>query len=246
MKLCLITCFCGRAEKVERILKFYLDQTIITPSTLLLYNNSPFEMRLDDIPTLAHKSIILVNNSKDLQTKKEYESTGAIFRDAMTFVPPDTDIVSFMDSDDIFLPYHAEQGVEGMKQAIHQGKVSFKPYYSWFIYGDKIEKSHNNLEPSIFVDYQYIMEKGFSYTSASYHDGWLLDAKGSMIEDRKAESTLIYDWSKDHGTYKISGSGDDGPINLKKHREYETDYGDGILTPASDVIVNKCYNLVQL
>lgn len=232
---------------MERILRFYLDQTITTPSTLLLYNNSPFPMRLDDIPTPPHKTIILVNQPKDLETYDEYESTGAIFRDALTFVPEDTDVVTFFDSDDIFLPTHAEEGLKGMERAHNVSRVAYKPHFSWFAYGQGIQRAHNNLEPSIFIDYQYVKDHGFTYTSASYHDGWLLPLKTDqlMLEDKNGESTLIYDWSEGHNTYKISGAGDDGPNNLRKHREWENDFGDGILTPAQDYIVEKCYNLVK-
>lgn len=231
MNICFVTCFYGRAEKVERIIRFYLEQDYIGHSTLLLFNNSPLEQTLGDIKMKPHKNIILVNNFLDMQTGKEYTSTGAIFRDAMEFVPLSTDVVNFMDSDDVFLPHHASKGAEGMEESHKCGGIAYKSFYSYFAYGDSVTLEHNNLEPSIFVDYQFVKQKGFNYTSSSYHDGWLIDAKEKMLEVVETTPSLIYDWGKDHNSFKISGSGDDGPTNLKNHRNFETDFGNGILEP---------------
>lgn len=242
----LITCFYGRSEKVERILGFYLSQDYLGDSVLLLYNNGPNEQKLDDFHIPPHKRIILINNHLNLETGREYDNVGDIFRDAVSLAPVGTTILSWFDSDDIFLPTHLSQGVIGMEKARNQGKLAYKPYFSYFIYGQNSSLEHNNLEPSIFVDYEYVKEHGFNKTSASYHDGWLLPLKREqkMLEDRGGASTLIYDWSTGHNTYKISGSGDDGLSNLLNHRRFETDWGDGTLSPAPNYILEQCYNKI--
>lgn len=247
MKVCLVTCFYGRAEKVERILRFFIDQTYQGPLHLLLYNNSPYEHILGDFVLPENKTVMLVNNFNDIETGKEYTNTGDIFRDALTFVPPDTDVVSFFDSDDCFLPTHTSEGVKGMEKAMSLERpcLAYKPFYSFFLSANGVELAHNTLEPSIFVKFNYIQAVGFNKTSASYHQKWELDLKYKhlIFIDPNGEPTLIYNWEKGHNTYKISGSGDDGEDNLKKHREYETDFGDGYLDPASPYVAEKYYKI---
>lgn len=247
MNICLITCFYGRAEKVERILRFFVDQSYDDTLHLLLYNNSEVPQTLGDIRLPENKTITLINNFKDLQTGKEYTNTGDIFRDALTFVPENTNVVSFFDSDDCFLPSHVAEGVKGMEKALALHKVAYKPFYSYFLSANGIEKVHNTLEPSIFINFSYIQAVGFHKTSSSYHQKWELDVKykNLILMDPKGTPTLIYNWEKDHNTFKISGSGDDGPENLRKHREFETDFGDGTLDVAPKYVAEKYYNLAN-
>lgn len=247
MKLTLVTCFYGRAEKVERLLRMFIDQTYNGPLHLLLYNNSPYHQVLDDIRLPANKTITLVNNFKDIKTGKEYTNTGDIFRDALTFVPEDTNVINFFDSDDCFLPTHATEGVKGYKKAVSLFKFAYKPYYSYFLSANGIEKAHNTLEPSIFVSFDVLKHYGFFQTSATYHQGWEspLKSKDKIYMPEDGAPTLIYNWEKGHNTFKISGSGDDGPTNLRKHREFETDFGDGVLTPAPSYVAEKYYKLAH-
>lgn len=245
MFVSLITCFHGRAEKVERILRFYLDQDYDGPSELILFNNANEPQVLADFPIPDNKRITLINNNLDLITGQPYTNTGDIFRDALTFISDQSDLVNFFDSDDIFLPIHISAGVRGMKKASNQRQIAYKPYYSYFLYQDKVTKEHNNLEPSIFIDYEFIKQAGFDKTSASYHNAWLLKlrSRNLMLEDKDGPETLLYDWSSGHNTYKISGSGDDSMVNFLKHRSFETDFGDGILEPISKERANLLYKI---
>lgn len=248
MNACLITCFFARSAKVERIIRFFLDQSYNGPATLLLYNNAPYPQKLNIEETIPeNKHIILINNYLDLETGGQYTSTGDIFRDALTFVPEGTDVVNFYDSDDIFLPNHVSEGVNGIIRAHHLMKKAYKPFYSYFLWAKECQLAHNSLEPSIFVDYQYIKKYGFNKTSSSYHDGWLspLRDNNEMLVDPNGIPTLLYDWQEGHNTFKISGSGDDGPENLRNHRNKEQDFGSGILTPISKEEAQKYYDLVK-
>jgi len=247
MNVTLVTCFYGRHEKVERIIRCFLDQTYTGTTTLLLFNNSEKKEVLDNIETPPNKRIIVVNNHIDLYDNLPYKNVGDIFRDAIKFISWDCDVVTFFDSDDIFLPRHVEAGVDGMKKALSKEQKAYKPYYSYFLYGDKITKEHNNLEPSIFIDVDFVRRKGFHKTSASYHNGWLnaLKEENLMFIDKEGESTLIYDWGTGHNTFKISGAGDDTEVNFKNHRKHETDFGDGVLSPAKQELVEKYYKMAQ-
>lgn len=246
--LTLLCAFHGRHQKVERIIRCFINQDYTGEIELLLYNNSSVPQMLDYdqiTPLLSdNKNIRLINNHIDLQTKESYTNVGDIFRDALTFVDKDTTVVNHFDSDDIFLPNHAYEGMFWMN--FWEDYKAYKPYYSYYLYGkDKIELSHNTMEPSIFVDYQYLKEKGYLRENASYNQGWELPlkAENKIVVDKDGKPTFIYDWSEGHGTHKISGLGDTTD-NFTAHREYEQDFGDGILSACSPEIVEKYYDLV--
>lgn len=248
MNVCLVTCFYARSAKVERILRFFLDQDYKGTLTLLLYNNAPYPQSVllnEELP--ENKKIKGVHNYLDLQTGGQYTSTGDIFRDALTFVPENTDVITFFDSDDVFLPNHTTEGVKGMIRAHHLLKRAYKPSHSYFLWAKECQLARNTMEPSVFVDYQHVKTEGFKATSATYHDGWLhkLREENLLLDDPNGAPTLCYDWSEGHNTFKISGSGSDGPENLKNHREKEEDFGNGALIPISKEDAQKYYDLVK-
>jgi hypothetical protein len=253
--LTLLCAFHGRHEKVERIIRCFINQDYTGEVELLLYNNSNVSQTLDYeqiMPLLSeNKNIRLVNNHIDLQTKEPYTNVGDIFRDALTFVDKDTIVINFFDSDDIFLPNHAREGMLGFTEGTKNPKnvgpntKAYKPYYSYYVHGDnKIELSNNNMEPSIFLYFQYVEQLGFSKTPASYHQQWLtpIQRAGCVYEPKDGVPTFIYDWGKGHNTHKISGLGD-SIDNFEAHRQYECDFGDGILSACSPEIVEKYYDL---
>lgn len=250
MVVCAITAFCGRHREAGRIIRNYIDQDYKGSSFLLLYNNSPQpkgKLQLSDIPLPSNKAIILVNNDKDLVTGKAYLNTGAIFRDALTFVPEGSECITFMDSDDLFLPQHLSAGVEGMKKAKNLGCLAYKPYNSFFLWENKCRLLHNTLEPSIFVDYKYVQSEGFHPKSVTYHQKWIdvLTSRKQLFVDPSGPPTLLYNWSENHGNHKISGGADD-EFNFEAHRKWETDYAkDGILSPAPESAVGYFYSMAK-
>lgn len=242
-----ITCTFNRHSLLERAVACFLEQDYEERHNLLIFNNSPKVLELDKSVIIPeNKSIILINNDIDRETKENYTNVGDIFRDALTFVPEDTHVVTFFDDDDIFLPNHISEGARGMKRAVKAGKRAYKPYYSYFKYGSKMSIEHNNMEPSIFVDISWIKEKGFRKGVGDYHQGWLdpLKAENKILEDRDGVMTFIYDWSGNNGSYKISG-GDNSKAHFRSHHHFSNDIGDSIITPVKTSEVTKLYNLVN-
>lgn len=243
LKVTLVTCYIGRVPLVNRIIASFLAQTYEGHITLLLYNNGPAAHTLS-IPNLpSNRGITLINNCIDLETGQNYTNTGDIFRDAITYA--DGDLISFFDSDDLFFPNHVEKGVKGFLKG---GVLAYKPKVSYHIYLDKYSKESNNLEPSIFVEAKYVKFIGFNKTSASYHQKWLdkLLEKKKIFIDPEGIPTFVYDWSKNQGSYKISGSGGDGIENFNRHREWEIQKETlDILTPITFDELNKQYEAVR-
>jgi len=244
MEVGLITCYIGRSRYIKRILASFLAQDYEGHITLLLYHNgcATHELGKFDIPN--NRKIILINNCKDLTTNNSYTSTGAIFRDALSLLPK-VDVVNFFDSDDLFLPNHVSEGVKGYLEG---GKLAYKPKYSYHTYLDSFSLEENNMEPSVFVSYDHLKFMGFAEVSASYHQKWLtpLQTSKTIYDKEDGIPTFLYDWTRGHNTYKISGAGDDSEINFQNHRNWESSIiEETILTPISGEELNKEYEKIR-
>jgi hypothetical protein len=178
-----------------------------------------------------------------------FTSLGAKYNHAIKMAKnlfPGVMVVTSADDDDIFLPNHISEGIKGMGSALLQGKVAYKPYWSYARSRDQeglvhYEKVHNALEPSIFVTVNHIITHGFAPVSIRYHQQWLdpLEQRNKILVDKNGVSTLIYNWGDNGGAdsweiYKMSGSGDDSRENLKGHLAHSKDMGNNILVPAED------------
>lgn len=243
-----ITAFCGRINHVKKVIRCYLNQDYQGKSYLLLYNNSPVSFELDFFHIPEEKAIILVNRHTDIETGKDYTNTGAIFRDALSYIPEHCKIITHMDSDDIFLPNHLSNGVRGMTLAYHQNKLGYKPDKSYFIYSDdKLVRVGNNMEPSIFIDAKFLRDRNYALEVDPYHQrwlNWLVENKKLLVEEGDYNSTFIYNWEREHGTHKLSGGGNTQE-NFTNHRRHSIDFGDRILYPAPQFEVQYYYNLVK-
>ena len=234
LKVCLITATKGRHKQLERVVRFSLEQTYDN-WVHLIYNNSPVELQLDDI--LPADKYILINNHKDLITKQDYKTLGDIYRDIMTFLPDDIDVINFMDDDDVFLPNHVEEGVKGL---IRGKKKAYKPKKSWYRHGRKNELVENTLEPSIFVYADHIREFGFSSETTAQHLQWVnpLVYHKEIFVDPEGKPTYICDWSQQIPTFKTSGD-PHNPSNFDNYTSNSQDHGDNIISPCSKEIGEK-------
>lgn len=264
MSVVLVTCVHGRHTELERVVRCFLNQDHNSPITHLIYNNSPVELSLDSqLVGIPDRPIILINNHLDLETAEEYTNTGAIFRDALSFINWDPEIVSFFDSDDIFLPNHVSEGVKGYEKAQsisphgeYTPEIStlrrpikieaYKPYYSYFLYQNTKQLASNNMEPSIFVNFKYVKETGFNYVSGAYHQKWLTPLQELMLifQPKDGIPTFIYNWGGDHSNHKISGAAD-SLQNFRNHRRWEIDNGDKIVSAAPKEEVEYFYNYIK-
>ena len=104
------------------------------------------------------------------------------------------------------------------------------------------------MEPSIFVDVNYVKTTGFAPVSSSYHQQWLtplIHSKKVYIKE-DGVSTFLYDWTRGHNTYKISGAGNDSEANFQAHRRWESRELDSTsLYPITQEELNKEYEKVK-
>jgi len=247
MKVCAIAGFYNRYRCATRIIRMYLLQDYEGPSVLLLYNNGPQEYTLAPIELPPNKQIILINNNKELATGEPYKDTGTIFQDALTFIPDDVELCTFMDTDDFYSPRHLSKGVEGYKKALQNNQLAYKPYKSWFKYvGQAVREEHGVMEPSIFVNKDHLLKYGMSPVTASYHHKWImpLTNEKKIYQPFLGEKTFLYWWGGDDGVYKTS-SGGDSESAFKKLRNWEKDQGSNVLAPCPQEEIQKYYNIVH-
>lgn len=248
MIVCSQTATCGRHKLMERSLRFFLDQDYSGKHILLIYNNSCVEQALAPIELPENKQIILVNNCIDKVTGQPYTNLGAIYRDMLEYIPEEVDVITFSDDDDIFLPNHITEGINGLKVAISMGKEAYKPAQSYYRHPGGIQLMSNTLEPSIFTTARHIREHGYGQTTTDQHLQWVnpLVYGGKIRVDDFGTPTLIYNWGDtDIPTFKTSGNAGH-PNNFKNYRDFSRDHGDQVLIPWKKEEVQKYYDLVYV
>lgn len=235
----------GRHTLLERAVGMFKVQDYAGPHILLIYNNSDVKQNLgapeawdDDEQAWLKidgknngKEILLINNHLDHLTNKPYTNLGAIYRDALENAVS-ADIIIHWDDDDLYLPNHISEGVKGFLRAREQDKKAYKPQFSWYRHAGGIDLMSNNLEPSIFIDAQYLRGKGYKLTTTDQHYGWYepLLQEEKLFVDPKGVPTLIYNWGDSTPTFKTSGNAGD-PNNFSNYRNFSRDHGDRIIAP---------------
>ena len=242
-----LTCTAGRHSVLERAVRCFIDQDYEGNSTLLIYNNSSIVQSLSAIPLPKNKNIHLVNNSIDLETSNPYECVGAIFRDAITFVRNNNKVITHFDDDDIFLPWHLSEGIKGYNKALKQKKLAYKPHYSYFWWEDQVKLLHNTLEPSFFIDLNFLRRVGYRKSVVDYNQSWTdaLRDEDKLLCDITGKPSFIYDWSGKTGVHKISGASNDRR-NYDEHRQWSRDEGDRLITPLSTPEIKYFYDLLNV
>lgn len=218
---------------LQRLLRSFIEQ-VISPehrATLVVFNSgTPTTFPPIELPD--NKEIILINRTTNLEGQP-FTSVGDKYNTAISLCPIG-DIETSMDCDDLFLPNHLQEGIEGMQRAYSEGKMAYKPKYSYFKGAKGVSLQENVFEPSIFVDFQWVKEKGYFPNSVKFHDCWLLPLiyEGKILVDPKGKPTFAYDWSGELKVYKMSGR-PDTPENFTMSQAVQGDSGTGITIPMS-------------
>jgi hypothetical protein len=205
---------------VRRILSQFYAQTYKNVE-LILFNTDvehPFELAKPD------DRIVVVNNATDYQTGKPYENRGQICRDAVTHTTGDYFMLA--DDDDVYLPWHIKQAVEGIEEL---GTDAWKPEMSFFAAPGKVELVTNTMEASVIVKMDRIREIGFRSDLTGYEGlSWYtqLRDEGQLDEHNKNYlPSYCFNWSDPSEVAGHKQSGDiNNPDNFENHKNASGDY----------------------
>lgn len=205
---------------VERIVAQYYAQTYKNKE-LIIFNTDiqhPYTLGFEDL------SIVIINNEIDYQTGLLYKNRGQICRDAVTHATGDYFMLA--DDDDIYLPWHMEQAVDGVEES---GKDAWKPEMSFFATQNKIELAMNTLEASVIVKMERIREIGFRTDLTGYEGlGWytkLRDENQLNEHNRDYVPSYCFNWSDSSEVAGHKQSGDiNNPNNFENHKMASIDF----------------------
>lgn len=224
-----LTCTNGRFSYLKRLLTCFLNQDYENKS-LLIFNNAHIPIEIENFP-----QVNLINNYLDYNTGELYDNVGSIYRDALTHITDDVELVSIMDDDDIFLPNHFFRAEQIFVKHDHvkvwkPGKYFYKDFD-----GITLGETDNNLEGACVIDRAFLVDTGFHLSSLEYNLKWLNRASmtNSLFIDRDALPSFCYDVSQVdvvHTGGFSSKFGDDKPT-LEYLIQQNNNYGNEKLTP---------------
>lgn len=229
-----------RYRCVQRIIKQYLLQDYSNKELIILNTDPIYLFKLD--PSLENENIIVVNSHIDYVNGEPYTNRGDICRDAVKHATGD--LFMLADDDDIYLPWHIRQAVDGITS---NGLDSWKPEQSFFRTRDKLEDAINTMEASIIVKMDRIREIGFRSDMTGYEGvSWYtqLRDEGQLNEHEKEYiPSYCFNWGDPEDLAGHKQSGDiDNPNNFENHKTKSNDVSLKPLLPCIDDIVNKLYS----
>jgi hypothetical protein len=227
----------GRFTCVERIVAQYHAQTYENKE-LVIFNTDeehPYTLGFDD------PSIIIVNNSKDYQTGEPYENRGQICRDAVTHATGDYFMLA--DDDDIYLPWHLEQAVDGIRE---NRRDAWKPEMSFFSTQSNTMLVMNTLEASVIIKMNRIREIGFRSDITGYEGlSWYTKLRDEAQLDEHNKNyvpSYCFNWSDPAEVAGHKQSGNiNSPDNFEQHKNQSVDFAKRPLEKLSDEEINKVY-----
>jgi hypothetical protein len=230
---------------VRRIVAQFKAQTYPNKE-LIIFNTDeewPYKLAFED------PNIIVVNNGKNYQTGLPYENRGQICRDAVTHATGDYFMLA--DDDDIYLPWHLQQAVDGIEAS---GKDAWKPQKSFFATKDKLEMTQNTMEASVIVKMDRIREIGFRSDKTGFEGlSWYtkLRDEGNLNEyNDYFVPSYCFNWGDPAEIAGHKQSGDiDNPNNFENHKEASKDVADiplvGLSADELDIVYKPYYEWLK-
>lgn len=205
---------------VQRIVAQYHAQSYPNKE-LIIFNTDteyPYSLGFED------SSIIVINNNADYKTGLPYQNRGQICRDAVTHATGDYFMLA--DDDDIYLPWHLEQAVDGIELL---GTDAWKPEMSMFAHPGSIKMVMNTLEASVIVKMNRIREIGFRDDLTGYEGlSWytkLRDERQLDEHNKNYVPSYCFNWSDPAEIAGHKQSGDiNNPNNFENHKLASTNY----------------------
>jgi hypothetical protein len=224
---------------VNRSIKFFLDQDCDVEKELIIYNtDTEYPLELSD--NLLNKNIVVINNNTDSQTKEPYTNIGSIRKDSLNF--GDGTHYICWDDDDIFLPWHIRQCVDGFNS--RPEIWAWKPFTSMYWPPNREpELACNMMEASILVDLEKLREVGFAnHQGGGEHLHWIdyFHKYNKKYIEKESVPSYCFNWA-DQG--EMRGHKQSGTIDRKDNFEYHKantkDFAKSKLT--ADIDVSEIY-----
>lgn len=208
---------------VNRSIRFFLNQKTNIDRELIIYNTD-----VDNPLILSSElpdNITIINNNTDYITDKPYNNLGSIRRDSLNHASGDYYIC--WDDDDIFLPWHIQQCVDGITR--HPDAWAWKPFMSMFWKtACPPELADNNMEASILINLEKLRAIGFNpHQGGGEHLNWLETFKklNKLAIDKESIPSYCFNWA-DQGIMR--GHKQSGTINREDnftyHKENTNDF----------------------
>lgn len=222
---------------VERIVAQYYAQSYPNKELIIFNTDEKYPLKLG----FEDDSIIIVNNNTDYKTGLSYSNRGQICRDAVTHASGDYFMLA--DDDDIYLPWHLEQAVDGIKEI---QKDAWKPQKSLFATANRVSLCQNTLEASVIVKMSRIREIGFREDLTGYEGlSWYtkLRDEGQLNElNPNFIPSYCFNWSDPHHISGHKQSGNiNSPNNFEEHKSASLDYAKRPLDKIENFEVSKIY-----
>jgi len=222
---------------VRRIVAQYQAQTYKNKE-LIIFNTDeehPYELGFDD------DSIKVINNNIDYINNLPYTNRGDICRDAITHATGDYFMLA--DDDDIYLPWHIQQAVDGIEEL---GTDAWKPEQSFFATPDRLILVMNTLEASVIVKMNRMREIGFRNDLTGYEGlSWytqLRDEKQLNEHNINYLPSYCFNWSDVAEVAGHKQSGDiNNPQNFDNHKISSNDFANSLLQPLEPYILELTY-----
>lgn len=223
---------------IERIIAQYYAQTYQNKELIIFNTDTEYPLTLG----FYDRSITLINNDLDYISNQPYTNRGHICRDATTHATGDYFMLA--DDDDVYLPWHLQQAVEGIESI---GEDAWKPEQSLFALHDGIKLVMNTMEASVIVKMSRIREIGFRSDATGYEGlSWYtqLRNEGNLNEHNKNYvPSYAFNWSDPSELCGHKQSGHiDSPNNFENHKAASLDYAKRPLTQHFVPKLNKFYH----
>lgn len=117
----------GRYSLVCEALACFLQQSVLSQATLLIHNQHPLPLQC------GHPRVRVVNDPPPPGSMRH------IRRRLLEMADPTADLIHWWDDDDLYLPWHLEDCLTHIDDA-----VAWKPATSWFLRDDDIYSHESN------------------------------------------------------------------------------------------------------
>jgi hypothetical protein len=219
----------GRHALASEALACFLQQSITTGATLLVYNQHPVALRFD------HPRVRIVN---------EIPPEGSlrfIRRRMLDLADPDADLIHFWDDDDLYLPWHLEDCLANIKAS-----VAWKPRSCWMsMGGTEFSRHENTFEGSWVFRAKYLKAAPIdTHPTYTDHPVYRQTSEAGLLAETElgVATSYIYRWgngSEHVSAYSGKLDEDNQKHNIGLWRARSTDVRpDGRLAPAD---LSRCW-----